>query len=135
MSDTSYLVERAKRYEKVRKMRDSGSKWKEIAAELGVSIARVSAMYMYEDNDAPESVKQEVRSLYGNKCASCRGQNKNGDTLHVHHKYGKEHTIENLLCLCRECHVFLHKLKRRKDEAYDHFMEKFSKKLPAPEVM
>jgi hypothetical protein len=130
MTEKEYLEEIQARRNRVCELRDAGHKWKEIAAEMGVSVSRVSQIYMYGYNDAPEFLKESVRTLYGNKCAACKCESTDNSKLHVHHKYGPEHELENLMPLCVKCHSFLHKLKRRKDEAYNHFIKQFSKRVP-----
>jgi predicted transcriptional regulator len=111
---------RKERFEKVRKLRDGGMRWKDVAKEMGVSIARVNIMYLYRDNDVPDSVRDEVRDLYEHTCAFCGSKN----SLNVHHIYGRKHKKSNLMLVCRKCHVFLHKLKRKKDNSYKTFISK-----------
>lgn len=125
MSNDDYKIERAARFTRVALLRDSGMKWKEVAKELGVSIARVQVMYMYNDNDMPDSVRDSIREKYGYKCIFCDKKHTKEKPLHVHHIKGKEHKISNLLLVCFTCHSFLHKLKRNDDEAYCFFINRY----------
>lgn len=127
MDNTEYLKKRAARYERVVLLRESGMKWKDIAKDLGVSVARVQVMYIYSDNYMPNSMREFVRDYYENKCVFCSTRHISGAPLHVHHKKGKEHELKNLLLVCHICHSFLHKLKHHDNEAYDFFIDKGSK--------
>jgi len=121
IDNSKYLKERAERYILVRKLRDSGMKWKEVAKEMGVSVARVNTMYMYDDNDVTESVKEEIRLLHKNCCGICTGET----NLHTHHIEGKKgHSIENLVLLCRECHSYVHRIKRKNEISYKLLMDR-----------
>lgn len=72
-------------------------------------------------NKMPKAVRAKVVDREMRLCARCgRGQHRTrgraGDFLHVHHiKYrseGGDHTPENLIALCGECHDVVHSNKR-----------------------
>ncbi|MCG1009238.1 HNH endonuclease [Salinicoccus sp. ID82-1] len=60
----------------------------------------------------PTVVKKAVKKRYKNQCAACKSKN----NLHFHHIVrfadGGEHSVDNLILLCHECHAEEHKGER-----------------------
>lgn len=58
--------------------------------------------------------KKEILSKFNNKCAICRKKPKNLEFHHI--SYNSKNRFKNVLPLCRECHINLHKSLRRKND-------------------
>lgn len=62
-----------------------------------------------EEREIPNVIRKEVKKKYGNKCAHCN----TSKYLQIHHKEyfskGGQHTLDNLILLCADCHAEEHK--------------------------
>jgi predicted transcriptional regulator len=131
--EKTYQQERRERYDKVERLRNDGMKWKDIAKEMGVSIARVHSMYLYGDNDVPEGTKKDVRARDNHSCRLCSSRDRN----QVHHIDKIETGMnqpENLIVLCLKCHQFAHSIKRLNTFAYGELMRKCGTNFGMPLV-
>lgn len=55
-----------------------------------------------------EELKEEIRELYGKRCADCvKTEKESGEKLSVHHIDGNKNnnSLSNLIPLCRSCHT------------------------------
>lgn len=126
VTDINYTAENYQRWRelrliRVRNLRDSGMKWKEIAAIMKCTIGRVQTLYMYEDNMTTASTKEEVKIQYAYRCGLCTQKGEKFDIHHIGSPSNREH--ENLMPLCRTCHVYVHKVWKQSDEAYESLMK------------
>jgi hypothetical protein len=81
--------------------------------------------HMYKDPQNPfnESLKESIKNRYDNKCQVCEiGQDNLDYSMPIHHIYPyklcKRNEFENLIPLCKECHMDVHKFMRRNKELF-----------------
>ena len=78
---------------------------------------------VYLKSDEWKETRKQVLEHYDHKCALCGSSEK----LNVHHlvykdyQSGEKDRLEDLICLCENCHMWFHKVKAVEDKEFLRF--------------
>ena len=115
-------------YSIIREMRLMRKTYQEIADALNISKQRVHSIYK-NYNTLPRKSRKEINDRDRGFCIVCDST----DNIEIHHINGvrSDNRIENLISLCRQCHIGIEReirLEKTPEEKYYKFTPEKRKK-------